>query len=433
MPRKSLPTTLKPVDGSRRSVVLLLGAAPLAALLPACGGSTTARLRIANASIAFPSVDVELNDDIIRRGVAAQTVDGYFDVDIDESDLTLGIRSASTTLAETGIGLNADERWTAIYYGSNGSAGLLAYEEDERDPDDDSDFRLRVFNGSDTATLDIYLTEADAQLSAVAPAVSAAPLNKLTSFDDIVAGTWRLRITTGGNPTELRLDTTVTMGRERVGTLVVFASTSGMLVNAALLVEDAAAVLLSNAHARLRFVNALSSNTAITPTIDGTASAATLPARSVTSYVEADIGERTLGALVGGASFTTTATLASATDVTFALYGADGAPKLLVIDDDNRAPTATGQSRIRLVNLVDGSGTLSLSINLGSAVLPVAPGETSDHLQLSSIADADIAIVDASGLPLASLPQQDLLAGGVYTVFAMANGATVTALLRRDR
>lgn len=358
---------------------------------------------------------------------------GRLDVDIDESKVTLGIRSASTTLAETSVGLNADERWSAIYYGSNGSLGLLAYQEDERDPDDDSDFRLRVFNGSDTATLDIYLTEADAQLSAVAPAVSAAPQNKLTGFDDIVAGTWRLRITTGGNLAELRLDAMVTMSRTRVGTLVVFPSTSGMLVNAALLVEGSSTVMLPNAKARLRFINALSSLAEVTPTIDGVASAATLPARSATTYVEASTGERRLGVLINGASFEAAATLAAATDVSCAVYGADGAPKVLVIADDNRAPTNAGQARIRLVNLAEGGGVLALSINLGSAVLAVPPGGISDSLQLSSIDDADIAILDASGLAVALLPQQDLLAGGAYTVFAMTDGVTVAALLRRDR
>lgn len=425
------------IDTSRRGLVVLIGAAPLAGLLSACGGSTTARLRIANASIAYPSVDVELDDDIIRRDVEAQSVDGFFDVDIDESDLTLGIRSGSTTLAETGIGLNADETWSAIYYGSNGgsdgSFGVLAYQEDEGEPDS-GDFRLRVFNASDTSTLDVYLTDADAQLSAVAPAVSGAARNKLTSFDDIAAGTWRLRVTTGGNRTEVRLDTSVTIGSKRVGTLVLFPSTSGLLVSAALLVEEKSTVALANAKGRLRYVNALASGSAITPTLDGTANGSALPARSAATYIEAATGDRTVGALINGASFTTTAPVAAATDTTCAIYGADGAPKLAVFDDDNRAPTTTGQARIRLVNLVDGGGLLALSIDLGSAVLAVAPGEASDRLQLTALSDSTIDVLDQSGVSVATLPTVDLLADAVYTVFAMDDGqGGVTALLRRDR
>jgi len=427
----------KPVDTSRRGLVLLIGAAPLAGLLSACGGSTTARLRVANASIAYPSVDLELNDDIIRRGIEAQSVDGFFDVDIDDSDITLGIRSGSTTIAETGAGLNADETWSAIYYGSNsgsnGSFGLVAFQEDESEPDS-GDFRLRAFNATDTSTIDIYLTEPDALLSAVAPSVSGATRNALTSFDDIAAGTWRLRVTTGGNRAEVRLDTTVTISSKRVGTLVVFPSTSGMLVSAALLVEDKSTVMLPNANARLRFVNALASSTAITPTLDGTASGSALPAHSAATYIETTTGDRTVGALVNGASFTTTASLNAATDATFAIYGPDGAPKLIVIDDDNRAPTTTGQARIRLVNLVDGGGLLALSIDLGSAVLAVSPGETSDQLQLTALSDSRIDVLDQSGVAVTSLLLVDLLADAVYTVFAMDDGAgAVTALLRRDR
>lgn len=435
--KRRKPSQGAAVDAARRGLVVLIGAAPLAGLLSACGGSTVARLRVANASIAYPIVDIELNDDIIRRGLAAQSVDGFFDVDIEDSDLTLGIRSASTTLAETRAGLNADETWSAIFYGSNsgssGSFGLIAFEEDEGEPDR-NEFRLRAFNGTDTSTIDIYLTEADAQLSAVAPAISGAERNKLNAFDNIVSGSWRLRVTTAGNRTEVRLDTTVAMGSEKVGTLVVFPSTSGLLVNAALMVEDASTVALPNSKARLRFVNALASATAITPTLDGTASGSTLPARSAATYVEAATGDRTVGALVNGASFTTTATLAGATDATCAIYGPDAAPKLVVFDDDNRAPTTTGQTRIRLVNLVDGGGLLALSIELGAAVLAVLPGESSDHQQMNVISDARIDVLDQSGLSVASLALVDLLADAVYTVFAMANvDGTVAAVLRRDR
>lgn len=428
---KLLPTG-RPVVASRRGFVMLLGAVPLAGLLPACGGSTDAQLRLANASIAYPSVDIELNDDVIRSDVAAQSVDGFFSVDIDESSHTLGIRSGSTTLTETDLGINADERWSAIFYGNSGSFGLVVYEEDESEPDS-GDFRLRGFNASDTETIDVYVTATDAVLSAVAPAISAAAQTTLTAFDDIASGSWRLRLTTGGNRTEVRLDTTVTLGSKDVGTIVIYPSTSGLLVNAALLVEGEDTVALANPNGRLRFINALSSSTAITPTLDGTASGSTLPARSAASYVEAAAGDRVVGALVNGSSFTTTVVLEGATDATCAIYGSDTAPNVVVIADDNRAPTVSGQASIRLVNLVDGGGSLSLSIDLGSAVLTVAPGETSDHLQFTALEDARIDVLDASGLAVASLLLVDLLDGAVYTVFAMANGTDVTALLRRDR
>ncbi|MGA0609491.1 DUF4397 domain-containing protein [Caldimonas sp. KR1-144] len=432
MARKITLSPRRPVNASRRGFVVLLGAVPLAGLLPGCGGSGDGRLRLANASIAYPNVDIEINDDVERTGVAAQSVDGFFNVEIDEDSHTLGIRSGSTTLAETSLGIDIDERWSAIFFGAESSFGLIAYQEDEDQPDDD-EFRLRAFNASATETIDVYVTDADALLSAVAPAVSGAAQETLTAFDDIASGTWRLRLTTGGNRTEVRLDTTVTLGGERVGTLVIYPSTSGLLVNAVLLVEERDAISLVNPKARLRFVNALASSTSITPTLDGTASGSTLPARTAASYVEADTGDRTVGALVNGSSFTTTVTLAGAIDATCAIYGADSAPKVIVIADDNRAPTVSGQARIRLVNLVDGGGSLSLSIDLGSAVLTTAPGETSDHLQFTAIDDAQIDVLDGSGLSVATLTAVDLLADAVYTVFAMTDGSTVSAVLRRDR
>jgi hypothetical protein len=118
-------------------------------------------------------------------------------------------------------------------------------------------------------------------------------------------------------------------------------------------------------------------------------------------------------------------------------YGSAAAGKLLLLTDDNRLPSSTTRVKVRLVNGIDGSDPLTLSVDYLALASNVVAGSTSTYATANSNSSVQLQVTSATASePLyqtTSTTPFNLLGQGVYTVFMLSGNATPTGIPRRER
>ena len=112
---------------------------------------------------------------------------------------------------------------------------------------------LRVFNASiEAGALDVYVTASSATLADSSPTVSALGTERFSSYNEISAGSYRVRVTGSGDKTDLRLDVDgISLADQRIGTLVLTTTPGGVLVNS-LFIDQSTVTGVANPSARIR-------------------------------------------------------------------------------------------------------------------------------------------------------------------------------------
>jgi hypothetical protein len=201
---------------------------------------------------------------------------------------------------------------------------------------------------------------------------------------------------------------------------------------------------LKNTKARVRVVASVDSGGNVASTFGVTTLAGSLRSPSVGPYALVDAGAGTLTMRINGAAYSTTSqTFAAGADYTVMAYGSAAAGKLLLMTDDNRLPSATTRVKVRLVNGIDGSDPLTLSVDYLALASDVLAGSASTYATVNSNSSVQLQVTSAAAaLPLyntTSTTPFNLVGQGVYTVFMLsgnvdAKGALVpTGIPRRER
>jgi hypothetical protein len=272
---------------------------------------------------------------------------------------------------------------------------------------------------------------------------SALVTNVSTSgYFEIPAGTYHIWVTGVGNKADLRLDLpSVVISNQQVQTLILTATTGGVLVDGWLVTQQAAVIAQTNASARVRVAANIAANGSIAVTANGVPlDSSTLVSPAVDSYALVPAGALSTSVVVGGATSTPNLPAAAAgADYTLLVTGTAAVPQFFLLSDDNRLPIG-GRAKLRLINGVNGlPGNISLTADANLVAQNVALGTASaaatiattgnvSQLQVYKPGTAPLFPVDGNGVPLTLLSQ------GVYSVF-MLNDATAVpvAIVRTDR
>jgi hypothetical protein len=438
-------------DLSRRSAVL---ASLASTLLAACGsgggGSGTSTVRAINLTSDLASLDFYIGGTKQFSSLASGVLAGYTSIDANTYAVSVNSAGNISTLFSGSYTLSKDAHFTAVIWGPQAALHVSNLPEDyDTTTITTGNAKLRVLNATvETGPVDIFFTAPGADLTAGPAFISNVPSGSLTGFFDIAAGTgstYELRITSQGNPKDVRLDIgSVSLTAGQYQTLVITAGTGATLVNGQIIVQQGATTPLVNSQARVRFVSSVDSGGSVAVNVGGTAlSPGALIRTAQSAYTSVSAGNVALKITVNGAQLVTTPqalTLAAGTDYTLLVYGPPGNPQLTTIVDDNRLPLLSGRTKIRLVNGVAGLDALSLTVD---NVLPVetsyvVAGAASTYAQIASDTAATI-IVGSAAFPAfyTSPPTRgdQLLGQAVYTMFILsggASGATPVAVLRKD-
>lgn len=430
---------------TRRMALLATFASTL--ILAACGGgggggngSTT--VRALNLTTDLPSIDVFTGDTKRFSAVAADAVTTA--TSFEANTYTMNVKAAGdgATLLTGSYSLTKDANYTAVVWGRQTALRLTTLPEDESTSNITSsgNLRVRMFNATvDTGAVDVYLTTAAADLGESTPTQGAITSGALSGFREISANTYRLRVTGSGDPTDVRLDIpSVALGAQKYYTIVLTSGGGGVLVNGTLIEQRGPVTALKNTKARVRLVASVASNGNAAATFGATTVAASLRSPSVGPYVTVDAGTSSLTTRINGNVLATgTRTLAAGNDYTVLVSGSAAAGQQLVLADDNRLPTSSTKTKIRLVNGVALSDPMTLSIDYLAVSSDVVAGAASAYATVNSNAAAQVQVTTATAAePLfqtTTTTPLALVGQGVYSVFMLAGNAAPTGIVRRER
>lgn len=386
-------------DVKNFSLWSVAGLVGLGAALSGCGSgssNSTDSLRLANATLTHPSLDLLINSAVTLTATAADTVSAYAAPAAGGNTLQVDDTGSLTALTTTVPTLSGGLHYTLLAYESGGTVKTVVLSEDDAVPAVGS-AQLRIYDTAlDAGPLDIYITAPGADLSTLSPTTSFGTLTSVaaTTLLPYSAGTYEVRVTGAGNKTDLRLDMpAVTLTSQQSVIVALTPAAGGLLLNGSTLVEQGAYAAVRNTNARVRLASAVSggtttvtasasNGTTVTP-IDGGAAGV---APKLGSYVLVPAGTTsnptTLNISVAGQSVGAPATaLAAGTDATLLVYGTPGATTASLILDDNRPPTNPAYVKLRLINGVTGNnvGSLAITAPAVSGISTVLPGTASAY------------------------------------------------------
>ena len=411
------------------------------ALIGGCGGASDdddATVRVINASTNYGALDLHVDDTLRSSAIAYGQTSGYIGFEAGSHTTTLTRTGSTTALSSVSRTLSSDYGTTVIAYQADGSLKTAQLSDSESAPSSGR-AKLLVFNASpDAGSVDVYISGSSDTLDSatlVASAVSAG--SSSGSYTTVGSGTYRLRIAAAGSTTDLRLDAaSMTLDSQGVYALVVTPTSGGVLVNSLLVRQGGAITALGTDLARVRLVSAVASSGTVGAAFNGSTLATSVTSPAIGSYALVKAGSATPTITVNGASLSTSAiTLAAGSDSTLLVWGPAASASLSVIGDDNRLPASSTSAKIRLIHGASiNSNPLTLTANYSAVAENIALGAASTPTSVTAGSSTTIEVSDTTlSTALYSVSDVTLSARGVYTVFMLGSGSSVTGALRKER
>ena len=425
----------------------LLGLVVLCLALVGCKGSgssssSTASIRVANATLTHPSLDLLVNATSTLSATAADAVSAYASVPSGGPTLQLNDAGNATALITTSPTLIGAGHYTLLAYESGGVVATALLPEDTAAPGTGT-AQIRFFVAAvDAGKLDIYVTNPNDDLSAISTPFATSPVitNAFsTQYVDKAPGTYRVRVTGAGNKADLRMDLPVTLAAQQLGTVILTPASGGVLLNGSSIIQQGAYAATRNTNARVRIatsVSALATVSAIATSAGGNVaidSGSVAPTYSSYTLVPAN---STLNVSVNNQSVGVAgAALKVGGDATLFVYGDPAAATATVVTDDNRTPSDPTTIKLRLINGITGvAGKLSLTANSAPVASSVPPGTVSGYVTVAggTSGNAMNFVLNSSNHsnPYLKDSTNVLNLKGVYTVMAVGDaGAPVLLVL----
>ena len=416
-------------------------------LLQGCGKSssnnntpTNGSVRLVNATLAYPSLDMTVPGSTLASAVTTGSA---------STAVAIAPGTYSVSLAATGTGNPLSQQSLLVYSGvpyalvahtEGGQLKLTALTEDQAAPAaGDGSIRISNLALQDAGGVDVYMAASGGTLANASAMVTN--LGIASGYYEIPQGTYQVWVTGVGNKADVRLYLpAVVVSNQQVLTLVLTATTGGVLVDGWLVTQGAAVSAQTNTSARIRVASNVAGLTSVLATANGVQlDGTTQISPQLDSYAVIPSGPVTMSVVVGGATFTPTVPAATAgADYTLLVAGTAAAPTFNLIADNNALPVG-GMAKLRLVNGFNGAGNFSLTADANLVAQNVAFGTASTPATLASTGNASTLQVTPPFTPaLTWLPSSSitLQSQGVYSVFVLG-GTTApdvpTAILRADR
>ena len=422
------------------------GVAGLGAALSGCGSgsssSSTVSLRLANATLTHPSLDLLVNSAVTLSATAADSVSAYVAPAAGGNTLQVDDAGSATALTTTVPTLTGGQHYTLLAYESGGTVKTVVVNEDDAAPAAGV-AQLRIFDTAlDAGKLDVYITAPGADLSTLSPTTSFGTLTAPTAtlLVSYSPGTYEVRVTGAGNKSDLRIDMpAVTLTSQQIANVVLTPAAGGVLLNGSTLIEQGAYAAVRNTNARVRLASAVSGGATVAVSATTPAGTTTIDAGSVApafGYYVLVPASSTLNVSVNSGSVGSGIPApAAGTDATLLVYGASGAATAKLIADDNRPPTDATTVKLRLINGITGSaGALTLTANTAPVGVGILPGAASSYVSVPGSPNAmNLTLTSSTSGTFLPNTSNILNPGGVYSVMAAdpPSGSTQPQLLIR--
>jgi hypothetical protein len=417
------------------------GLAALGMALAGCGGggdsSSSVSLRVANATLTHPSLDLYLNGGASVTAIASDTVSDYATPSSGSNTVQLNDNGSGTSLISSIRTLNGGAHYTMVAYESGGSVKTFVMSEDTAAPA--SGATLRIFDAAiEAGKIDVYITtSACTNLSAISPALSFGTLTAPTPLSvNQGAGTYNVCVTGTGSKTDLRLSMPITLTSQEVATVVLTpASSGGLLVNGALVVQQSTYTAARNTNVRVRLAAGLSGSVPVAAVATDTSG--TFPIDSgnapLFGYVYKLVpASSALAITVNSASIAAPSqALVPGSDMTLLVNESGSGPVATLLTDDNRLPSDPTTVKLRLINGTNnGTGPVTLTANNSPIGVDIATGAASDYTTVPGASNAAFTLMLTSSTAGTFSTATTLNPNTVYNVLAVGSFPTPQLLIR---
>lgn len=416
-----------------------------AAALVACGGGGSsggsANVRLINATLTHASLSLLANATTVVTADAVDTASAYAGVPSGSPALQINDSVSGAVLTTTAPTVAKDQHFAVVAYESGGIVRTAVIAEDTTAPATGT-AALRVFDAAtDAGAIDVYVTDPAVDITTLSSPTFTFPSStsvQASPFLSFGPGTYRVRVTGSGNPTDLRLDIpSVVLANQQIATVILTPTIGGTLANGAVLVQQAAYTASRNTSARVRLAAAVSSNASVTANAGATSIGAGVVAPAIGAYTNVPAGSA-ISVSVNGASIgAPAAALTAGSDTTLLVYGNPGTATATLIADDNHLPASTSNFKLRLLNGVTGAAVpLTLDINFAVVASNVVPGTASSYAVVAAGTSGTLTHIDVmSPASLTPIYTADVPIPGnaVFTLFMLGDASAPIHLLRKDR
>lgn len=410
----------------------------IAGLLAGCGGgggsSNNAQVRLVNATLTHPSIDLLANAGVASAANPFDQVGTYASVSTGSVPLQVSDTGTAAGLASTTPTLASGQHYVVIAYESGSTVQTALLSEDNTLPGTGL-AQLRVFDSAkDAGAVDVYVTATTTDLATASPTFSTVSSAQPTTFLTFNPGTYRLRVTGAGNKADLRIDIpSFVLASQQLATAILTPTSGGALLNGSVLIQQGANVAARNTNARVRLAAAFSSGAVVAASAGSTVISAGATAPSVGSYVLVPAATA-LRVSVNGVGMSVPGTgLQAGSDSTLLVSGAPAAATIATLADDNHLPAVATNLKMRLVNgLSSGASGLTLTADFALVAANVLPGTASAYALVPGNPSMQITVT-AGASTLYSASALSVPGNGVYTLFMLGDIGAATPLLRRDQ
>lgn len=416
-----------------------------AAALVACGGGgssgSSANVRLINATLTHASLSLLANATTVVTANAVDTASAYAGVPAGSPALQINDSASGAVLATTAPTVAKDQHFALVAYESGGSVRTAVIAEDTVAPTTGT-ASLRIFDAAtDAGAIDVYVTDPAVDITTLSsPTFTFASSTSVQAspFLSFGPGTYRVRVTGSGNPTDLRLDIpSVVLANQQIATVVLTPTIGGTLANGAVLVQQAAYTASRNTSARVRLAAAVSSNASVTANAGATSIGAGVVAPAIGAYTNVPAGSAITVSVNGASIGAPAAALTAGSDTTLLVYGNPGTATATLIADDNHLPASTSNFKLRLLNGVTGAAVpLTLDVNFAVVASNVVPGTASSYAVVAAGTSGTLTHIDVtSPASLTPIYTADVPIPGdaVFTLFMLGDASAPIHLLRKDR
>ncbi len=408
------------------------------------GGNGNTQLRALNLTSDLTSVDLFTDDTSQFTGLTQETLVAYKGVEAKEYTLRVRKTGDGTALLSGSYSLGKDQNYTAVIWGRETALRLNTLPENENNDNIGSgNSRVRTFNATtDTGAVDVFFTSATAELSETAATQTAIGSGTLAGFRELSAGTYRLRVTGAGDPTDVRLDVSgVVLVAKQHYSLVLTAGAGGVLLNGVLIQQQSTATVARNTKARVRLVAGVDAAGVVAVSVPSSSTpasgvlAAGQRSPSLGRYQLVDAGARAVQVRVNGTLVSSDPlTFVAGADYTLLVTGTAAATVTRLITDDNRLPTLTNRVKVRAIHGANGVDPITLSADFLALATDVRFGTGSAYATIASNASVRIDVTAPSATsPLFERDAVNLQAQSVYTVFLLGGNTTLQGVINKER
>jgi len=200
--------------------------------------TANAYVKVIHASPDAPNVDVLVDNVVVLTNVPYQAASSYLAVPAGTRNIKVNATGTSTSVINADVAVVGGMYYTVMATGLVAAIQPLVLTDDYASPAA-GNVKVRLVHGAASApTVDIYVTAPGADISGIAPTLTAVPFRGYSDYLEVPAGNYQVRVTLAGTKTVAIDSGTLAIAAGQIRTGVALDAVGGGAPFGAIVVAD---------------------------------------------------------------------------------------------------------------------------------------------------------------------------------------------------